>query len=449
MYSARAKGKVLLFGGYLVLRQPNEGLVLAVNPSISCTARLGSFDQNVKSECLGIRWINPRFQNGENGDGELYLFEIRAKRLLLKDSKGDFVTVVDRKGGIGGSMLHQWAIFNTFSYIIEALSNHASISIKEGQLIEITCDSDDEFYSKIHCSDKKTGLGSSASLVVSIVSCLIHYFGSIYGSKPFVFADVASSNSELPLKRVIHMLSEWIHTSSQGGIGSGFDIAAALYGSICFQRAKPWDKGMLFTNGDFSIFSCIRNYNMEWDGCIRRFDLPRSWKLVLAELSISHGTKTPGMAKRVMEFFSGHAKGQEYWNRLVECNVCIINLFTSIGSISTDSDTLTAPPLEVSSDMKERLKAACMSYRAVLKDISRELEEYPIEPEIISKLLDDTVENVPGIIMAGIPGAGGEDAIYCIIQDESVLPILDDFWRSWSVHFQNSQISIRSMGIIL
>jgi phosphomevalonate kinase len=43
----------------------------------------------------------------------------------------------------------------------------------------------------------------------------------------------------------------------------------------------------------------------------------------------------------------------------------------------------------------------------------------PIEPESQTSLLNDSRET-PGVLIAGVPGAGGYDAIFCIIADDAV-----------------------------
>lgn len=53
-----------------------------------------------------------------------------------------------------------------------------------------------------------------------------------------------------------------------------------------------------------------------------------------------------------------------------------------------------------------------------------------IEPELQTKLCDDT-ENVPGVLCAGVPGAGGEDAIFAIILDIQVRDNVENLWSTW------------------
>ena len=65
----------------------------------------------------------------------------------------------------------------------------------------------------------KTGLGSSAALTVSLVGALLEWFQVI---------DV-SRHSEKHMV-ILHNLCQLAHANAQGKIGSGFDVAAAVYG---------------------------------------------------------------------------------------------------------------------------------------------------------------------------------------------------------------------------
>lgn len=68
----------------------------------------------------------------------------------------------------------------------------------------------------------KTGLGSSAALVSSLVAALFHYVG------------LMNSQQQRDLS---HNVAQFCHCSAQGKVGSGFDVSAAFYGRsviICF-----------------------------------------------------------------------------------------------------------------------------------------------------------------------------------------------------------------------
>ena len=75
----------------------------------------------------------------------------------------------------------------------------------------------------------KTGLGSSAALVTAFTAALLAHYLS---------ADLLSLTSEAGKAR-IHNLAQAAHCAAQGKVGSGFDVAAAVYGSCVYRRFSP------------------------------------------------------------------------------------------------------------------------------------------------------------------------------------------------------------------
>jgi phosphomevalonate kinase len=56
-----------------------------------------------------------------------------------------------------------------------------------------------------------------------------------------------------------------------------------------------------------------------------------------------------------------------------------------------------------------------------------------IEPESQTFLLDSCMNEVKGVLCAGVPGAGGNDAIFCLVlKCSSVLGALESKWRTIS-----------------
>lgn len=75
----------------------------------------------------------------------------------------------------------------------------------------------------------KTGLGSSAALVTSLVAALLAYFRVCKLPK----RRSAGLQHNLQL---LHNLAQFCHCVAQGKIGSGFDISSAIYGSQFYVR---------------------------------------------------------------------------------------------------------------------------------------------------------------------------------------------------------------------
>ncbi|OUM63176.1 hypothetical protein PIROE2DRAFT_10335, partial [Piromyces sp. E2] len=74
--------------------------------------------------------------------------------------------------------------------------------------------------------------------------------------------------------------------------------------------------------------------------------------------------------------------------------------------------------------------------RSCLRILS-EKTETPIEPESQTHLLDACME-CPGVLMAGVPGAGGFDAIFCVIMEGKAsgssckgIDAIEKLWQNW------------------
>ena len=75
----------------------------------------------------------------------------------------------------------------------------------------------------------KTGMGSSAALATSLVGALLQWFGVIRLGHRAGEED----------RRILHNLAQVAHAVAQGKIGSGFDVAAAVYGTQAYRRFAP------------------------------------------------------------------------------------------------------------------------------------------------------------------------------------------------------------------
>lgn len=77
----------------------------------------------------------------------------------------------------------------------------------------------------------KTGLGSSAALITSLVSGLLLHFSTI----PSTSLSGESSDGRL----LANNLAQYVHCLAQGKVGSGFDVSAAVFGSHLYTRFNP------------------------------------------------------------------------------------------------------------------------------------------------------------------------------------------------------------------
>ena len=83
----------------------------------------------------------------------------------------------------------------------------------------------------------KTGLGSSAALITSLVTALLVHFAIIPESA--LSGPSAESAAALEARAIAHNLAQFVHCLAQGKVGSGFDVASATFGSQIYTRFSP------------------------------------------------------------------------------------------------------------------------------------------------------------------------------------------------------------------
>jgi hypothetical protein len=75
----------------------------------------------------------------------------------------------------------------------------------------------------------KTGLGSSAALITSLVTALL------VQTRLIAPTELASA----PARRLAHNVAQFVHCLAQGKVGSGFDVSSAVFGSQLYTRFSP------------------------------------------------------------------------------------------------------------------------------------------------------------------------------------------------------------------
>lgn len=121
----------------------------------------------------------------------------------------------------------------------------------------------------------KTGLGSSAALVTSLVAGIL--------------AHLKVTEDE----DAVHALAQAAHCLAQGKVGSGFDVASAVYGTHVYRRFSPAILEPVFGGGALKVV-----VDGQWDHEQRPFRLPRGLRLMLAD--VDAGTDTPGFVGKVL-----------------------------------------------------------------------------------------------------------------------------------------------------
>ncbi|KAG7401582.1 phosphomevalonate kinase [Phytophthora boehmeriae] len=441
-----APGKVLLVGGYLVLDEQYSGLVLA------STARFYSQvvakpreDKELESVASEWRRLFPLMvesqQFSQSIDG--WIEENDDGRFRFQLSKGSdrnsYIeeTVLCAINGVAG--LEAFRTGNTF----QQLANR-----KTG--VHVTLRGDNDFYSQVQRLQEakqelrqrgegklvalKTGMGSSAALVTSLVAALTAFF------VPTISLDKQQEHIEL-----VHNLAQLSHCYVQRKIGSGFDVSAACFGSQSYTRF-PASMLNMFTSEDAltsrDIASCITNREL-WSTSNRvsPFRIPTTFHMMMGD--VSSGSATVSMVRQVLTWKKeNHEHALRVMTMLHEHNKKVEQGFADLCELEDaccaqfDWEFMATQSRQEWSNSDPTIGAALMKIHEAFLRVRELLREMgasagvPIEPPEQTKILEATLA-IPGVLTAGVPGAGGYDAICVIVLHESVLQAVEDLWVQW------------------
>mmetsp|Transcript_14516 Transcript_14516/g.18959 ORF Transcript_14516/g.18959 Transcript_14516/m.18959 type:complete len:468 (+) Transcript_14516:104-1507(+) len=457
-----APGKLLLAGGYLVLESPNTGVVIGVDKRFYCTIDCRRTEETTSSSAVvAILVKSPQFNQ------EWTYHWDRATMSLTQIGEGTSENPFCEK-------TLRLSLLCLLSKDDNSNQNNDNISD-----IELIIKGDNDFYSLVpHLKELnlplnldgalqlpaflpaaqddngkilKTGLGSSACLVTSLVAALVH-----------ALQTDRSSNDEETTLGVIFRLAQICHCHAQGKVGSGFDVASACFGSHIYQRfPKETIDDLLVQLDDSSLSPPIvqkelrtKVFDTDWEGGLQApLLLPPFLQVMLAD--VSGGSESPSMARNVLSWkktATSENGSVPHWDDLATLN-------PQVGLLWQDLNLHSAPtPQEVEALASARadewnmdtplgqtlhkLHKTLQETRAQLKEMG-EKAKVPIEPNEQSSLADATLQ-IPGVVAALVPGAGGYDALACIyINTETVRNNIAKLWSQWSSseHDGNNNIS--------
>ncbi|KAH8930010.1 Phosphomevalonate kinase [Atractiella rhizophila] len=460
MATISCPGKVFFAGGYLVLDREYEGFILSTSSRFYSHLR---HDPDSPPGTITIK--SPQFLQAE------WTFKV------VFDGSKQHVKIVD------GSVNHD--DFRTKGFIGLALSESVKLSVAmygkektEGNLrtaLEIFVVGDNEFYTQpvrfvpmfsdmsanlssmqpsatpippfnrlnVTLNDvHKTGLGSSAAMVSSLVGVLCVHFGLV---------ETASVEEK---KIIIHNLSQYVHSLAQGKLGSGFDVSTAIWGSQVYRKFDQGClAGLMEAEGEIDpedlYLTIMPSKNLAWlakDTApeVQPFNLPKGLTLLLAD--VDGGSNTPSMVGKVLAWRSKNEKqAHELWQEISKGNSRLATLFGSLNQSHEVHPTLCDSAFGNLADKQLNAQIATKStVEETLLDVARviksirsgmrkmgELAGVPIEPPEQQKLIDACCE-LPGVLGGGVPGAGGYDAIWIlIIASEETEKKVSSFFEGW------------------
>jgi phosphomevalonate kinase len=265
----------------------------------------------------------------------------------------------------------------------------------------------------------KTGLGSSAALVTAFTGAILsHYLTESQFS--------LSSDSG---RSILHNLSQTSHCAAQGKVGSGFDVATAVYGTCVYRRFSPSILSSLGEPGSPGFANRVKNITedtdaaLKWDTEIskRGVTIPKGMALVMCDVDC--GSETVGMVKKVLEWKKSDPEGsKKLWDSLQSCNETLAEKLTSGASL-------------------EEFQEAFAAIRENIRDMGSR-SGVPIEPAEQTELLDAVTRGVKGVAGGVVPGAGGYDAIVLLVnEDKETLSEVEAFLENWSEK-KNSNVKL-------
>ncbi|GLB37054.1 putative GHMP kinase family. Mevalonate kinase subfamily protein [Lyophyllum shimeji] len=433
-----APGKVLISGGYLVLDPKYSGTVVSTSSRFYTVVR-----DDTSAGANRIRVRSPQFSNATwEYAVSTTATEVLVEELPTNTSKNKFVHL---------------ALQNTLALAAE-IKGIASVSEALAQGIDIGIVGDNDFYSQreklaslnlprtldsLHqippftptgvplSQVHKTGLGSSAALITSLVSALLLHFSTIPASS-------LSSPSRSDGRLLAHNLAQYVHCFAQGKVGSGFDVSAAVFGSHIYTRFDPAVLHGLMNHEALRsqpLNAVLAPTNKTWDYVVKPFKLPPLTRLMLAD--VDAGSDTPSLVGKVLKWRNENPEeALALWTSVDKLNTRLAQTLVDLSKLyDEDQENYTTAVKYIASLQSIQWHANPFQPEAERPIISKFYEAHevsqairaemrkmgdlagvPIEPKEQTQLLDACI-SLAGIIGGGVPGAGGYDAIWLLVCD--------------------------------
>ncbi|KIW34255.1 phosphomevalonate kinase [Cladophialophora immunda] len=411
-----APGKVLFAGGFLVLDRRHTGLVFGLNARIHVVVQPWRDDAPDALSGPHVLVQSPQFV------GAKWLYRVDG---FAEGGADGAVTVeqVREPEGSGFTATPNRFVETTLRYALTYLS-HAAGAHDVSRSVKVTILADNDYYSQsqsqaqapqsapaksarftsfgVKLSDAhKTGLGSSAALVTAFVSALLAFYSK---------KDTVGEGSQLN-HQTIHNLAQAAHCAAQGKVGSGFDVAAAVYGSCLYRRFTPaiLENVGEPTSAGFGerLHRCVDDLDLDakWDVEIasQAVQIPESLSLVMCDVDC--GSETPGMVKKVLQWRKENVEEATLlWTAIQQGQEELCRELRRLVEVQGIEDDFTA------------LGDIILTIRSLVREMSVK-SKVPIEPPVITELLDFCT-SLPGVVGGVAPGAGGYDAVSLLVKND-------------------------------
>ncbi|KAK7741790.1 phosphomevalonate kinase [Cytospora paraplurivora] len=421
-----APGKVLLAGGYLVTDRDYTGLVFGLNARINVVAQRIPTSQGVQLTEIVVE--SPQFVGGT----------WRYGYHLAPEDGGITVTQLQVGSTYDPNPFIETTLTYALTYIARVAHQRPSHSFKPARL---TILADTDYYSApteqqsaaatttaatkrfipfgtTLKAAKKTGLGSSAALVTSLTAALLsHYL-------PASHFDLDTDAG----KSILHNLAQTAHCRAQGKIGSGFDVAAAVYGSCLYRRFSPSVLDAVPQPGQPSFGTKLeavvdgQQGQQGWDTEVRKDAVSLPAGVAMRMVDVECGSQTVGMVKAVNAWRERDPAGSgALWAELQRRN-------EDLAGVLAAGDAGALP-------------GALRASRELVRRMGGE-SGVPIEPAAQTELID-ALGRVEGVLGGVVPGAGGFDAVAVLVRDDGeTLGRVEAFLKGWSEKKGDSKVKL-------
>ncbi|KAG7449525.1 phosphomevalonate kinase [Guyanagaster necrorhizus] len=425
-------GKVLIAGGYLVLDPTYSGIV------VSASSRFYTVISDGQPTHIQVR--SPQFKAATWSYSLSFFPSVQVEQAPEQTSTNKFVHLALKK---------------TLALVAE-IKGLSSLQDSLARGLDIAIAGDNDFYSQrarlasLHLprtitslefiepfaatgvslsNVHKTGMGSSAALITSLVSALLLHLGAI---PPSSFSDLGSDG-----RRLAHNLAQYVHCLAQGKVGSGFDVSSAVFGSHIYTRFAPDVLNDLMSDDSTStpLLPVLSPLNDAWNYRVQPFQLPPLTRIMLAD--VDAGSDTPSLVGKVLKWRNQDSeRANTLWTALDQLNQSLAQTLIQISNLYTKDPQSYESAVKYISSLNhfqwlanpdappEEMPVISTFYAAhtiseSIREKMREmgsLADVPIEPEEQTTLLDTCISQA-GVIGGGVPGAGGYDAVWLLVLD--------------------------------
>ncbi|SCU79604.1 LAFA_0B04280g1_1 [Lachancea sp. 'fantastica'] len=405
MQSSRAfsaPGKALLVGGHLVLDPQYGSYVVALSSRMHCVV---SKQPSNNADEFSVVIKSAQFDNDEwnfrvsrdscykvvEKDGKMNPFAKQAVEVLVNYCQPDPRTTEDLVLEVYSDPAYHSAGTSTLKK-----NEHKQFRFHDSTITKVP----------------KTGLGSSAGLVTVLITSLLSVFQQDL--------DVKSSEDQ----QIIHNLSQVAHCQAQGKVGSGFDVAAAVFGSIKYQRFDSKLIEDLPTEQPSEYSSAIRNLIRvtDWHFIHENVTLPPGIRIVMGD--VRSGSETTKLVAKVKAWYQqNQPRSLDVFQSINRGNLDFIEGIEKLTTLSQKSPEAYQKLLqELDSGLDSSASVEISQIRHTITQVRDNFQLITresgadIEPLSQTSLLERCLK-LKGVITGVVPGAGGYDAIALIVTE--------------------------------